>query len=391
MHQSCLQPLAKSLGSALSSIAMVAALGSTLAGCSPPVPDTLKVGMLTPQTGPFALRGKDLVNGAQLAIDEINASGYKIQGKAVKLELVTVDDKGEIDAAKEGAQKLLADGVTAVIGPLNTPQAVPVVPIIAAKRTPHFFTATAAELTGLGQGNAFRLLANDDLQGKAMAVIATDNLKGQRIATIVEGGSYGRGLNKAFEAAMPKTAQLVFTTEVGAKDSVTPEMATKIKAANADVVVLFAREPQLVSLFAALKQVGHTEVTVLGTNVVRNRNVAALPIPVKAFYATATAIDAVEFAHGKQFLTAFTTKYGSSPVWGAHYAYDAVYALADAARRSETLKNDDLLKTLKRIDPATRVLQNMQFTESGEQRYPNIGFYRAERGAWVLQLVSASW
>ena len=388
MPQSRLHTLAKSLGTALGSIALAA----TLAACSPPVPDTLKIGLLTPQTGPFALRGKDLVNGAQLAVDELNASGYKIQGKPVKLEIVAVDDKGEVDAAKEGAEKLLADGVTAVIGPLNTPQAVPVVPIIAAKRTPHFFTATAAGLTGLGQGNAFRLLANDDLQGKAMAVIATDNLKGQRIATIVEAGSYGRGLNKAFEASMPKSgARIVFTAEVGAKDNVTPEMATKIKAANADVVVLFAREPQLVSLFAALKQVGHTDVAVLGTNVVRNKNVAALPIPVKAFYATATAIDAAEFAHGKQFLTAFTTKYGNSPVWGAHYAYDAVYAVADAARRSDTLKNDDLLKTLKRIDPATRVLQNMRFTESGEQRYPNIGFYRAERGAWVLQLVSASW
>lgn len=391
MLQSLLHAPTKSLGSTLGSIAAAVTLGATLAACSPSVPDTLKIGMLTPQTGPFALRGKDLVNGAQLAVDEINASGYKIQGKPVKLELVAVDDKGEVDAAKEGAEKLLADGVTAVIGPLNTPQAVPVVPIIAAKRTPHFFTATAAELTGLGQGNAFRLLANDDLQGKAMAVIATDNLKGQRIATIVEAGSYGRGLNKAFEAALPKSAQVVFTTEVGAKDNVTPEMATKIKAANADVVVLFAREPQLVSLFAALKQVGHTEVFVLGTNVVRNKNVAALPIPVKAFYATATAIDAAEFAHGKQFLSAFGTKYGSSPVWGAHYAYDAVYALADAARRSDSLKNDALLATLKRIDPATRVLQNMQFTETGEQRYPNIGLYRAERGAWVLQLVSASW
>jgi branched-chain amino acid transport system substrate-binding protein len=388
MHPSRLQTLARSRGSALASIA----LATTLAGCSPSVPDTLKIGMLTPQTGPFALRGKDLVNGAQLAVDEINASGYKIQGKPVKLELVTVDDKGEVDAAKQGAEKLLADGVTAVIGPLNTPQAVPVVPIIAAKRTPHFFTATAAELTGLGQGNAFRLLANDDLQGKAMAVIATDNLKGQRIATIVEAGSYGRGLNKAFESAMPKSgARIVFTTEVGAKDDVTTEMATKIKAANADVVVLFAREPQLVSLFAALKQVGQTDVAVLGTNVVRNKNVAALPIPVKALYATATAIDAAEFAHGKQFLAAFGSKYGSSPVWGAHYAYDAVYALADVARRSNSLKNDDLLATLKRIDPATRVLQNMQFTEGGEQRYPNIGLYRAERGAWGLQLVSASW
>lgn len=280
----------------------------------------------------------------------------------------------------------------AVIGPLNTPQAVPVVPIVAAKGIPNFFTATGAELTGLGQGNAFRLLANDDLQGKALAIVATSNLSGQRIATVVEAGSYGRGLNKAFVAAMPKSGpQIVATMEVGTKDNVTTEMAAKIKAANADVVVLFAREPQLLSLFASLKQVGHTDVTVLGTNVVRNKNVAAQPIPVKAFYATATAVDAGEFPNGKAFLDAFSAKFGAAPVWGAHYAYDAVYALADAARRSESLESADMLATLKRIDPMTRVLQNMRFTESGEQRYPNIGFYKADRGVWNLQLVSASW
>ena len=92
MPQSRLHTLAKSLGST----ALAVTLGATLAACSPAVPDTIKIGMLTPQTGPFALRGKDLVNGAQLAIDELNASGYKIQGKPVKLELVAVDDKGEV-------------------------------------------------------------------------------------------------------------------------------------------------------------------------------------------------------------------------------------------------------------------------------------------------------
>ena len=305
---------------------------------------------------------------------------------------MTVDDKGEIDAAVQGAQKLVADGVIAAIGPLNTPQAAPVVPIFAAAGTPEFFTATGAELVGLGKGNVFRLLANDDLQGKALAILATGTLHAQRIATVVEAGAYGRGLKKAFDAAMPKTgATVVETMEVGAKDNVTTEMAAKIKAANADLVVLFSREPQLLSLFAALKQLGHTDVTVLGTNVVRNKNVAAQAIPVKALYATATAIDANEFPNGKTFLAAFSAKYGAAPVWGAHYAYDAVYALADAAQRSDSLKSAELLATLKRIDPMTRVLQNMRFTETGEQRYPNIGFYKADRGVWSLQMVSASW
>jgi len=367
-------------------------LAVALSGCSPSVPDTLKIGVLAPDTGAFALRGKDLVNGAQLAVDELNASNYKIQGKKVKLELVRFDDKGEVDAAKAGAEKLLADGVTAVIGPLNTPQAVTVVPIIAATGIPHFFTATAADLTGLGKGNAFRLLANDDLQGKAMADLATGNLGAKRIALVIEAGSYGRGLSKAFEASMPKTgARIVASMEVGSKDEVTPAMASKIKAAEADMVVLLAREPQLMSLFASLKQVGHTDVTVFGTNVVRNKNVAALSIPVKAMYATATALDAGEFPNGQVFLAAFSAKNGAPPVWGAHYAYDAVYALADAASRSDTLKPADMVATLKRIDARTRVLQNMHFTESGEQRYPNIGFYKVDNGIWRMQLVSASW
>ncbi|HJV63645.1 MAG TPA: branched-chain amino acid ABC transporter substrate-binding protein [Albitalea sp.] len=376
----------------LASACAAALFGTALTGCSPGVPDTMKIGVLVAQSGPFGLRGKDLVNGAQLAADQLNANGYKINGKPVRIEIVSVDDKGEVEAAKEGAQSLLDQGVTAIIGPLNTPQAVPVIPIVAAKGTPQFFTATAADLVNLGKGNAFRLLANDDLQGKAMAVFAKDDLHGQRIVTIVEQGDYGRGLNKAFVAATPDAKQrIVLSMELASKDSVTPEMAGKIKAAGADVVTLFAREPQLKSLFASLKEVGYTNVVVLGTNVVRNKNVAGLTIPVKAMYATATAIDANEFPAGKNFLAAFANKYKSSPVWGAHYAYDGVYALADAAQRSDSMSNSDLVATLKRIDPATRVNQQMRFIDSGEQKYPNIGVYKVERGVWALQMVSASW
>ena len=371
---------------------LAAAAVAALSGCGPSIPDTVRIGLLVPQSGPFALRGKDLLNGAQLAVDELNASGYKIAGKRVNLEIVSVDDKGEVDAAKEGAQSLLDKDVTAIIGPLNTPQASPVIPIIAAKGIPHFFTATAANLTQLGKGNAFRLLANDDLQGKAMSVFAVDNLAAKRIATIVEAGDYGRGLNKAFVASLPKSGvEVVESMEVGSKDAITPEMAGKIKAGNVDTVVLFAREPQLKSLFASLEKVSFTNVTVLGTNVVRNKNVAALPIPVKAMYATATAVDAVEFPNGKRFLDAFAAKFHGAPNWGAHYAYDAVYALTDAANRANSVRSEDLLETLKRIDPITRVLHQMRFTATGEQRWPNIAVYKVERGTWAIQLVSAAW
>ena len=363
-----------------------------LSACSQRVPDTLKIGIVVAQTGPFALRGKDLINGAELAAEELNASGYKIGQQRVKVQIVAVDDRGEAEAARLGAESLLAQGVAAIIGPLNTPQAALVIPVVAAAGIPHFFTATATSLTRLGKGNAFRLLANDDLQGKAMASLTDDTLRSMRIATITETGDYGRALNATFMAALPRAAERVAAAiAVGPEAGITPQMAEQIKAARADLVVLFAREPQLRSLFEALSSVGYTDTTVLGTNVVRNKNVAALPIPVKAMYASATALDASAFPLGKAFLDAFAAKYGSVPVWGAHYSYDCVYALADALRRADSFSNEALLKTLTRIDPLTRVNQQMRFTPGGEQRYPPVAIYKVEKGVWALVAESSAW
>jgi branched-chain amino acid transport system substrate-binding protein len=367
-------------------------LATALAGCKAGVPDTLKIGVLGPMTGPYGLRGKDLLDGAQLAAEEVNATGFKIGGKPMKIEIIGMDDKADASVAKTGAQSLLDSGVHAVIGPLLTPQAAAVIPLFAAKGIPQLFTATAAHLHTLGKGNTFRLQANDALQGRAMAVFAYDNLQGQRIVTVVESGDYGQGLNKAFTGAMKSASkQVALSIEVDGKADVNPTMAGKIKAARADVVVLLAREPQLRSLFKSLEGVSYTDVTVLGSNVIRNKNVAAAAVPVRALFAAATAFDAEEFPSGQTFLNAFATKYKGEPVWGAHYAYDAVFALIDAVRRAESVTADKLVAKLKTIDPMTRVNQQMRFNADGELVYPSVAIYKAERGLWAAQMRSSAW
>jgi hypothetical protein len=60
-------------------------------------------------------------------------------------EITSFDDKGENDLAADGARQLLAEGATAIIGPLNTPQAVKMIPVVAESGRPHLFTATAAK------------------------------------------------------------------------------------------------------------------------------------------------------------------------------------------------------------------------------------------------------
>jgi branched-chain amino acid transport system substrate-binding protein len=370
-------------------MALLAALAAT--GCDGGKPHELRVGLLVAQTGPSGARGKDLLNGATLAAEEIDAADYKMDGRPLAVRIEASDDRGEVDLAKQQAQALVDSGVNAIIGPLNTPQAAPVIPIVSAKGIPQMITATGASLVGLGSGNVLRLLANDDKQGRAMASFTGEISATKRIATIAEKTDYGRDLAHTFDDALKdKKLVPVMETELDA-GALPADLPARLKAANVDVIALFAREPQLLALLDSLEAAGMTDIAVVGTNVVRNKSVAQRPVHIKGLYATATAIDAAEFPEGKAFLERFRRRFGADPVWGAQISYDAVYALADAARQGRSLDGPQLVATLKRIEPTTQVNQQMRFAPSGEQVYPNIAVYKVERGAWTLQMMSATW
>lgn len=78
---------------------------------------TFKVGVIGPFTGPSADFGTPMLQGIQLAIDEINAVGGYL-GK--RLELVVKDDKGNPDEGLKQSQALVAEKVAVVIGFCNT-------------------------------------------------------------------------------------------------------------------------------------------------------------------------------------------------------------------------------------------------------------------------------
>jgi branched-chain amino acid transport system substrate-binding protein len=381
--------LLRSLRLALTALTILSTL--SMAGCDDG-PRTLTIGVLVAQSGTSGSRGKDLLHGATLAAEELNQSGFMVDGKPLKIQIKATDDRGEVEAATAQARDLIDTGIGAMIGPLNSNQAAAVIPVVAAKGLPQLITATSATLLGLGQGNVLRLLANDEQQGRAIASFAAETLHAERIAVVVEKSDYGRGLDASVGAALAaRRLQPVASAEVDAASQLPPEAIAQFRQARVDTIVFLAREPQLVGLLDSLEKSGWTDLAVVGTNAIRNTNVAHRPLRIRALYATATAIDAKEFPEGKVFLESFHKRFESDPVWGAQYAYDAVYALADAARQARSLDGAALVRTLKSIEPATRVNQQMRFAATGEQVYPNIGVYKIERLTWTMQMMSAVW
>jgi branched-chain amino acid transport system substrate-binding protein len=78
----------------------------------------VKIGFTGPLSGGAALYGKNVVNGMEMAIKEINAAGLEVAGKKVKLELAPLDDKySPADAAINARRLVQQDHVAAVFCP----------------------------------------------------------------------------------------------------------------------------------------------------------------------------------------------------------------------------------------------------------------------------------
>jgi len=207
----------------------VLATAAALSACGPKIPDTLAIAVAQPLSGPQAARGQDLLNGAKLAIDEINRSGFKIAGKPVTLELVSADDKADPAQAKKVAQDLVDRKVFAVLGHLSSDITEATIPIYKQGDVIQLFTSSAAELTKLGDGNAFRLVANDAMQAKAVASYATDTLHAKSVAMIHENSAYGNPMKADVAAALAKSKKATAAAQA-AEDRAQEEAEEAIKA-----------------------------------------------------------------------------------------------------------------------------------------------------------------
>ncbi len=198
----------------------------------------VKIGHVGPLSGAIAHLGKDNENGARLAIEELNAKGVKIGGKAVKFELVAEDDAADPKQGTAAAQKLVDSKVNGVIGHLNSGTTIPASKIYSDAGIPQISpSATNPKYTRNGFKTAFRVVADDVHLGGTLGRYAVNALKGKSIAVIDDRTAYGQGVadefKKAAIAAGGKVVGHEFTTD---KASDFMAILTTLKAKNPDVV-----------------------------------------------------------------------------------------------------------------------------------------------------------
>jgi branched-chain amino acid transport system substrate-binding protein len=363
---------------------------AALTGCQPGVPDTVKIGVAQPLSGPLKELGQDMVDGTKMAIDDINKEGLKIDGKIVKLELVTADDKADAEAGKGAAKTLLDAGVVAVIGHLNSGVSIAAAPLYAEKMVPQLAISTNPKYTKLGLPTTFRLVANDDLQSKAMGSIA-NSLPGEHVYAVVDDNTpYGKGLADT-AAAQLKGKNVAIRTSLDDKTTDFKALVGQLVEKKVDVFVTTLSDFQVVALADQMIAAGMKNMQIVGSDTIKTEGLLKVNPAVGTIYATSPIIGATEFTGGKPFLEKFRTLYKHEPIYAAHYAYDAVWVLSAAMRQAKSVSGDKLVPALKNVDALAPVTSSMRFSEDGEQRYGSVSVYQLNRGNWFLLTRSDVW
>ena len=207
--------------------------------------ERIRVGFMSPVTGPQAANGVDNRDGVLLAIKEINAKGVKIGGKPVVFELDINDDGADPKQGVQIAQSLSDKKIKFVMGPYNSGVTMPAARVLNDSDIVVLTVASNPKITEMGYNNLFRIGASDNQLGTKMATYAAQDLKIKTVAVIDDRTAYGQGVAREFtEQAKRLGVKVVaseFTTDKATDFS---SILTNIRASKADAVFYGGYSPQ---------------------------------------------------------------------------------------------------------------------------------------------------
>ncbi len=327
--------------------------------------DPIKIGMMAESTGPNAEAGIYQINGAKMAIEEVNAAGG-VLGRP--LELRTEDNQSTNPGSVLAISKLTSAGdMTALIGSVRSTQIQAVSPTVKKAGLPMIVGGTDLGLTMAGNPWIFRARPNDGYSAKVIADYGVNTLKLKKWAIVHSTDAFGNGgKNNLVEAlkAMGITPVTIQGFTSNSQDF-TP-IVLAIKQSGADVVSSYIANSTDVGIFAKqLRQLGVTATWVGSPSLSTD---TAMKLAGDALYGTYSIADyAIDSSPvTKEYAEKYKAKYKVEADLYSAWAYDAVKLYAMAINNAKSTKPDDIKAALHAIQGYKGVEGTYNFDKNGD-------------------------
>jgi branched-chain amino acid transport system substrate-binding protein len=227
----------------LVALTAVATLGFIATKANPA--ERIQIGVNEPLTGPVAVSGNYVVNGAKIAADEINGKGG-VLGSHVEL-LIRDNKSNPTEAVNVAEQLIVRDKVPVLMGAWSSTYTLAVMPKLMEYQIPMVVeTSSSPKITVAGNPWVFRISPTADMQAAAFGKVV-GNFKIKKAAFLVVNNEWGLGNLKAFTEVLKSHGIETIAQET--MDPTAQDMSAqlaKLKNSGADALLLVTEVQQLV-------------------------------------------------------------------------------------------------------------------------------------------------
>jgi len=300
--------------------------------------DNIKIVYISDFSGETAKELLVNFNGTQLAVKEINEQGG-ILGR--QLELISLDNQGSVLQTKVATEQAIKLKPAAILGCPYSSYALAAAEICQKNKIPLITeTATHPDVTKIGNF-IFRICFTDEFQGSALAQFAINDLKAKTAVVLIDASSpYSTGLADIFEQTFTaKRGKIIGRYSYQGSEKDFSHSLKKIKSQNPDLIFAPVHLTEAgLFVYQAMKMKIRSSILGAdgwgGSELLNNyaRNLA------KNCYFSAPWSDQIKTKINSDFMENFSLTFGqkASIDGGSAQAYDAVYLLAAAIKKSNS-------------------------------------------------------
>ena len=287
--------------------------------------ETMKIGVVSPLTGPVAEAGRIQLNSLRLAVEKVNAAGGAL---GQQIELIVEDDQSSNPGAVLAFSRLAEHKeIVGFIGSIRSTQMNAMAPDMLKVGKPVMFGGTDPTLTKLGNPWLFRCRPNDSYSGRVIISFIVESLKLKKVALIHSTDAFGTGGKNAILANLEKhSLQPALVQGYTNNQPDFSPVVLAVKQSGADVIVsYFTNEPDCAVFARQLRQLGIRTPWVGSPSI---QSPVTRGLAKNALYGTYAVADFVEDSNptAKAFGDTYRAKHKESPDSG--WTYDGLTILA---------------------------------------------------------------
>ena len=332
---------------------------------------TLKIGTLSPLTGPYAQDGTDILQGVKTAVSVMKNLGG-VPGFD-DIEVVPGDSACDGGKATMAANKLINSEVNAVVGAYCSSATIPAsVPLHDANIIQITPASTHTDVTARGYKQIFRMPPRDDIQAWSTVKFFEDALKIKTVALIDDKQTYTVGLTENITKFIEQNNKI----KIVAAEHITPgdkdftAILTKLKSLNPDVIYMGVYQPEGSLMVRQAQSLGITAKLMSEDAVFHPK---FIEVGGKASEGTyLTFANPPENAMREEFEKTYKEMWKVDTIGSyAYYAYDSAMVILEAVKKAGTADADKLSDVI-RTNKWDGTSGEIKFDEKGDRKIAHI-------------------